>query len=184
MPAGRRAHVMVEVTEVFTTSVISCQREKTAAEGFRGNWRRLVGPEAFGSNRRNEMPSPPGTDAPRTCGETIKQTKSRRSLSMARRPANPIWFALSSAPGSSAVVPSDRPRALGRARSRASPGIRVSRSGRAGNPGLRAGAGEQKTLRSVGSGGSVTTDHLNSRSGEFPPARARASLRRQAVAVQ
>jgi hypothetical protein len=89
--------------------------------------------------------------------QSAKQISSRRSQRRAAI-ANPFrWFALPSVSGLR-LVPSGRPRALGRAHSCASPGIRVSRSG------LRR---EFKTIalqttknppELAGSGGSVRTD--------------------------
>ena len=131
-------------------------------------------------------PSPPGTRGRAIGAAKMNKQTSRGACLKWRAAERTLEFALSSAPGShQAVVPSDRPRALGRARPRASPGIRVSRSGRAGKYlHSRAEAGEQKTLRSVGSGGSVTTDLKNSFSDEFPPALfARMSRRRVAATL-
>ena len=80
--------------------------------------------------------------------QSAKQILSRRSQRRAAI-ANPFrWFALPSVSGLR-LVPSGRPRALGRAHSCASPGIRVSRSGLRRENEQIFSSRQQKTLRSL-----------------------------------
>jgi hypothetical protein len=102
--------------------------------------------------------SPPAFVAPRAAAnQSAKQILSRRSQWRAAT-ANPFrWFALPSVSGLR-LVPSGRPRALGRARFRASPGIRVSRSGSRREFKTIALQTTKNPPELAGSGGSVRTD--------------------------
>jgi hypothetical protein len=181
-PSACADGALTEVTGIFTTACrdalqrlgigwarwgtgdigVSDVNTGVLAERLRcGAWQPLVrAPPQCVSQRRESNPlfqgtkypvsSPPALVEPRTLAR-MRQTKivcGACRAALLRTPKSPLCHRCPA----HRLVPSGRPRALGHARFRASPGIRVSRSGL--KPGKQiqracAAVGQQKTLRSI-----------------------------------